>query len=127
MLRINNYIICQECKNEFSRENYPVTLLCGHNYCKKCIQAKKPEKKFKCASDDIIVDIIDNPSIEYLNFIEILTCFPELYQPYYKPQSFSTFYYQEKKPVFQAKKPICQYFLRNTCKFGNKCWNRHNK
>jgi hypothetical protein len=127
MYRIYNYIVCDECSKEFNRSNYPVTLMCGHNYCRTCLKSKN--SKFVCNIDKIAQDANDNPSIDYINLIEAVKSISELYQPGVSDVeqpvwAYSGIFYDQ--PANTQTKKVCKYFLKGKCRFGGKCWNKHN-
>ena len=122
----NNYMICDKCKKEFDRNNYPVTILCGHNLCKECVAGIRT-KDYVCHADKIKQDIKNSPSVEYLNFIEAVKSIPELHQFMKFENSFiskrlqqSTFNQNMMKSAI-----VCRFFLHGNCRFGDKCWNLH--
>ena len=79
-LSLNEFIICESCKSEFTRKNYPITLSCGHNYCKRCLSCKDLNQNALCSIDSITSKTTDNPNIDFINLIELARGIPELNQ-----------------------------------------------
>jgi hypothetical protein len=112
---------CEQCKKEFSRENYPVTLSCGHNYCKSCIK-RENHKNFVCKIDEIKQDVVDKVSIDFMNLIEYIRGNREV--------SFSLVEgdigeRNGEGPRYEARVPVCRFYLQGNCRYGSRCWNRH--
>lgn len=119
---VNSYMMCSRCETEFNRQNYPVTLLCGHNVCFKCISSLS-KKNYVCDRDNIKQDLPESPSLDYLNFIETAKSIPGLYRP--PIQIKSSKLQVSFNPSPSKKDKICKFYLKGTCKFGQKCWNGH--
>ena len=126
---VNTYMICDKCKSEFSRENYPVTIACGHNICANCISSLK-KNNFICERDNIKQDLPTSPSIDYLNFIELIKSISELYKPikFHDPTKIDSKLQSTFSHITVKKKTeICTYYLRGCCRFGDNCWFLHNR
>lgn len=123
---VNSYMICEKCKSEFSRNNQPVTIPCGHNFCFTCISTIK-KKNFVCDRDNIRQDLPESPSIDYLNLIEMVKSTSGLYKPIISvdlskgPQIMQFAF----NPNQVKKTKICSFYLRGICRYGQNCWNRH--
>lgn len=116
----NSFMKCNMCESEFNRENYPVTLMCGHNLCFTCVSSLN-KKNFVCERDNIKQDLADRPSLDFLNFIEATKSITDLYMPASKPLKIQDTF----NPAACKKERICKFYLNGTCKFGIKCWNKH--
>jgi hypothetical protein len=123
---VNNYMICDKCKKEFDRVNFPVTIPCGHNLCKECVSGIRPLDYF-CHADKVKQDIDNSPSVEYLNFIEAVKTIPELYKPIKFENSFNNKRIQQNtfNQNIMKNAKVCKFFLHGNCRFGDKCWNLH--
>ena len=123
---VNNYMICDKCKKEFDRNDFPVTIPCGHNLCKDCISELRTIG-YVCHADRIKQDIKISPSIDYLNFVEAVKTIPELYKPMKFENSIKNKepFRMNFNPNTLKNKIICKFYLSGICRFGDKCWNLH--
>lgn len=119
MSAINAFLSCENCRLDFTRDNFAVTLPCGHNYCQECTR-KFNKKNYKCVIDNIRQTFTVNPSIEFMNLIDNVKKFPEIFQSSHPVKSFAP-----PKNLKQGSQKVCKFFLKGKCKYGAKCWNKH--
>lgn len=124
MLKISPFISCNNCQIEFTEKNYPITLMCGHNFCKYCLDSMYLKTKVVCGIDHTSQEISNEPSIDYIYLIGLAKAIPNLYNPIHaeKKNSFSN------KPIERVSvldQKVCHFFLAGKCRFGNRCWNKH--
>ena len=129
---INKFIECSECNQEFTTENYPITLMCGHNFCKRCLSSKDRTRRYTCLLDNISQEVQNQPSVDYIYLMNIAKTIPELYRPM-DLSSVSTVPSERHyrwPPIFSPpertlSRKVCVYYLRGKCRFGTRCWNLH--
>lgn len=133
-MNTNDFLKCDNCKLKFTKDNYAVTLACGHNCCKKCA-SEFDKKNFICKIDKVKQSVVIKPSIEFMNLIENYDKCMEIwdgtytYIPIYEPEeiteidTFTSLFYNEDS--FYDNRVICRFFMGGYCRYGNSCWNKH--
>jgi hypothetical protein len=118
-------MICEKCKLEFDRINFPITIPCGHNLCKRCVSSVNTHG-YVCEIDSMHQEIKNNPSIEYLNLLEAVKALPELYKPLKFTESSKPFIQKTfSLKTLKNTRPVCKFYLKGCCRYGYNCWNLH--
>lgn len=71
---VESLVNCVCCSREYSQENPPITLPCGHNLCRECAtKHHRRNKMIKCPVDNLDKKVPSlSANVDFLDFIEVL-------------------------------------------------------